>query len=302
MLTRYGQKDLAWVDLVGPTPAEILQVTREFELDPLIAEELSCASSKSKAERHGGHLYVVLHFPLLRSAHGRSEQEVDFVIGNNFLITSRYEPVSPLDSFAKSFEVAEVLGRQGNMHGGHLFASLASNIYRSLTAECEGLRHRLDDAEDRIFRGHEREMVARLSALGRTVHDFRRGLESHTEMLRSLEPLGEKLFGASFPYHVRGVVGECERLRHTLSHLREWLMELRETNNSLLSLKQNETMKNLTVMALMTFPLVLFSSLFAIEARDVPILGMPGDFWIITGMMLTIAACLLFYFKYRKWI
>ena len=204
--------------------------------------------------------------------------------------------------FAKAFEVNTVLGRGATTHGGHLFISMARALYRSLGAECDGLHGRLDEIEDRIFAGREREMVAQISAVGRMIHDFRRALEPHRTMLQSLEPQGERLFGQGFGYHVRSLYGEYERLHNTLEHLREWLDELRETNNSLLSLKQNDTMKNLTIMAFMTFPLALLTSLFAIDARANPILGTEYDFWIIVGILLTSAVCFLAFFKHKKWL
>lgn len=295
MLTRYKERDLEWVDLVAPTPQELRALMREFDLHPAIVEELTSPSVKSKVERLDHCLYLALHFPTLRH-HGRAEQEVDFVLGKHYLITVRYEAIDPLHLFARSFEVRSVLGA-GHTHGGHLFVSMVRSLYRALMHECDALRERLDSIEESIFRGQEYQMVARISSTARIVHDFRRTLVTHQEMLSSLESPGERLYGASFPYHVRSALSEEARVRHALDHLREWLNELRETNNSLLSLKQNETMKNLTIMALLTFPLSLLAALFAIEAESRPIIGMPGDFWMLTGIMLVVATTLLIIFK-----
>jgi Mg2+ and Co2+ transporter CorA len=40
-------------------------------------------------------------------------------------------------------------------------------------------------------------------------------------------------------------------------------------------------MKNLTIMAFITFPLTLLSSLFGMNTHDTPIIGFKGDFWLI---------------------
>ena len=302
MITRYAQRNLVWVDLVAPSAAEVRQVMQEFSLDPLVAEELTSPSPRSKAERRGETLYLVLHFPALRAHHTRPEQEIDFVIGKHFLVTTRYENIDPLHTFAKAFEVNAVLGRGGAEHGGHLFVGMVRNLYHSLLSECEALHQRIEEAEDHIFKGREREMVAQISVIGRMIHDFRRTLEPHRQMLESLEPYGEKMFGQGFAYHVRSVLGEYERVRHTLEHLREWQLELRETNNSLLSLKQNDTMKKLTSMALITFPLALLANLLAIDAKNNPVLGGQYDFWIVLGIMGGAALALIIFFKHKKWL
>ncbi|MSR70943.1 hypothetical protein EXS62_02795, partial [Candidatus Kaiserbacteria bacterium] len=84
MITRYAQRNLVWVDLVAPSAAEVRAVMQEFSLDPVIAEELTSPSPRSKVERRGENLYLVLHFPALRAHHARPEQEIDFVVGKHF--------------------------------------------------------------------------------------------------------------------------------------------------------------------------------------------------------------------------
>ncbi len=302
MITRYAHRDLTWIDLVAPTAQELRGLMAEFELDPVIAEELTSPSPKSKVERRGSVMYLVLHFPALRAVHSRPEHEIDFVVGKKFLITTRYANIDPLHSFAKAFEVNAVLNRGAPEHGGHLFIGMVRDLYHSLLNEADRMHERLDEIEDRIFAGREREMVAQISIVGRMIHDFRRTLEPHKLMLESLEPHGERMFGPSFSYHVRSLLGEYERVRHTLEHLKEWLQELRETNNSLLTTKQNDIMKNLTVMAFLTFPLALLTAIFAIPAEHNPIIGMENDFWIIVGMLSFVGLFFLVFFKYKKWL
>ena len=302
MLTRYTQGDLTWMDAVAPSPQEINSLVREFGLDHALTGEMSSPTPKSKVERFADCLYLVLHFPALRALHQRPEQEMDFIIGRKFLITVHYENIDPLHFFAKSFEVGTVLSDPAALHGGHLFTAMARSLYRSLSYECDALHRRLDETEEKIFAGKEREMVAHISRLGRILHDFRRALVSHRDMLESLESAGEKLLGAGFAYHVRAALGEEARVRRSLEHLREWLVELQETNNSLLELKQNDIMKNLTMMAFTTFPLTLISSIFAIGARHTPIVGMRYDFWIIVALMFALMLCFFLFFKYKKWL
>ena len=56
MLTRYAQRNLTWIDLVAPSAAEVRALMTEFDIDPVIAEELTSPSPKSKAEHRGGQL------------------------------------------------------------------------------------------------------------------------------------------------------------------------------------------------------------------------------------------------------
>jgi magnesium transporter len=302
MLTRYAQHTLTWVDLVAPTPAEVRALMKEFDLDPLVAEELLVPSFKPKVERRGDSIYVILHFPALRGGLStRSEQEIDFIIGKHFLITTRYENIDPLHSFAKAFEVQSVLGRGGATHGGHLFTSMVRNLYTALGNECDNMRRRLQDIEDKIFNGDERLMVVELSHAGRTIHDFRQSLAPHREMLQSLEPMGTRFFGPEFSYYSRELAGAYERVRATLENLHDSLDELRATNDSLLTTKQNEVMKTLTVLAFLFLPMTFIASVLGMSV-PIPLAPVPGAFWIIIGSMAVLGICCFVYFKKKGWL
>lgn len=303
MLTRYQERDLAWIDMVAPTPAEVRALMAEFSIAPHIAQELLSASYKSKVERQGDMAYVILHFPTLRGGlNRRPEQEVDFIIGKKFLITTRYETIDPLHAFARAFEVGSILGRTHTMHGGHLFVSMVGNLYRSLSEECDLVRTRLEEIEGHIFRGDERQMVFAISHVARALYDFSRALAPHREMLASLEPAGMRLWGQEFSYYLRELEGARARLEHETQSLRDSLGELRQTNDSLLNTKQNEIMKTLTVLAFVFLPLSFIASLFGMNTVSDPIIGSGHDFWVIAGGMLVIAAGCFVYFRRKGWL
>lgn len=303
MLTRYEQQDLLWIDLISPTPAEVRSLMHEFKIDPSVAQELLVPSFRQKVERRGEVIYAILNFPALRTVGQRPEHEIDFIIGKRFLITTRYEGIDPLHAFARAFEVNAILGRgRGATHGGHLFIELARDLYRALAEETLLLQRRLSDIEEQIYNNQERQMVLEISHTGRIIHDFRQSLLPHREMLASLEPAATRVFGAEFSYHVRDLLGVFEQVDHALQNVREALHELRETNNSLLSTKQNEAIKILTMMAFVTFPLSLLVGIFSLDTTYVPIVGQNGDFWIILGIMGGIVALFYIFFKRKGWL
>ena len=86
-------------------------------------------------------------------------------------------------------------------------------------------------------------------------------------------------------------------MRHT-----EFLHELRETNNSLLTTKQNETMKRFTILAFTIFPLTLVAALFSMDTKYEPIVGSPYDWYTIVGIMVVAVIIMYWYFKRKEWL
>jgi magnesium transporter len=248
-------------------------------------------------------LYIILHFPSLGGTGARAEQEIDFLVSKHYLITAHYEVLDPLHSFAKAFEVETVLGHERtHLHGGHLFASMLERLYQALEDECQIVREQLSAAEERIFHGDEKRMVVELSRIGRTIHDFRQALIPHREMLSSFEAPAARIFGPEYTYYVRAIEAAYTKIDRTLQNLKGSLEELRETNNALLSTKQNEIMKILTIMAFVTFPLTLISSIFGMNTEYLPVVGLPGDFWFVLGGMTLLAITFFIFFKRKGWL
>src|SRR3989344_2378753 len=292
MIQKYVVKTLTWIDLNCPTSEEIHKVASEYNINPLVAHELSVPTLRAKVDLYDNLIYLILHFPSNRKdSDGLSDQEVDFVIGKDFIVTARYGEV-------------EAILEKGNLgkHAGFIFFAMVNRIYGNLLYRIEGLKEEAALIEAQIFKGKEREMVMKISEVSREILDFKRATSLHDEVFSSFEVAGVKFFGDDFKFHLRALTGNYYRLENSIKNTMEYISELRETNNSLLSSKQNEIMKTLTIMAFVTFPLSLVVSIFGLDTNYVPIIGHPYDFWIIIGILLGLTALFFVFFKYKKWL
>lgn len=304
MITRYKHQKVTWIDLESPTSEEVRALLEEFNLPENVAEELLLPTMKPRVEFYDNSLiYLILHFPAFKHTHGNGQnQEVDFVIGRDFLITTRYDTIDPLHKFSKVFEVNSILGRDDiGEHAGHLFFYMIRKLYKSLEHELEYMSDALRDSEDHIFAGEEREMVRELSKISRELINFKQAVRLHREVLGSFEVAARKFFGEDFGYQLRTIIGEYYRIESGISINIDTLQELRQTNNSLVSTKQNEIIQVLTIMTFITAPLALLAGIFGMNI-DTPLTEDPYAFWIILGIMATALSCFFSYFAYKKWL
>jgi len=302
MLTRYTQNDLTWIDLVAPSPEEVRLVMHEFGFNPTIGQELLSVSIKSKAERYDDSLYLVLHFPMLHGSRMRRVmKEVDIVIGKEYLITARYEDVAALSNFAKAFEVESVLAPDGRVHGGHLFAVIMRNLYDALLSESDEIHAELLNIEERLFDGDEKHLVMEISEVGRVIYDFRQGLLPHREVFKSIEAPLTHLFGHEYASYLREVSAEYERVLDEAEGLRDSMIELRQTNNSMLSAKQNEVMKLFSILAFVFVPASLIMTLYQMGLPGTPFEG-HVNFWAVFGSLGALTLIFIVYCERKGWL
>jgi len=304
MISRYEHKGLRFIDIESPTKEDIRIVREEFSLHPLIAEELTTPSLRPKVDLYKNGIYLILHFPAFKHAHGKdTRQEVDFVIGKDYLITVHYDMIDAIHKFSKEFEVSSILDKSeiGN-HAGYLFFHLIKNLYYSLSHELEHIEARLEKAESKIFKGGEAKMVEALSYINRDLLDLKQSLRTHKDVLKSLESAGEQFFGNDFSYYLQAISGEFYKVSNTLDGHKETLIDLRETNDSLLTTKTGNIMKRLTFVSFTTFPPMLIASIFGINSEYTPIMGTPYDFWIVLGIIIFATLSIILFFHHKKWL
>lgn len=303
MRTRFVHDDIEWIDLESPTRQEIAEIVEAYNIHTVVAEELLLPSRKPRAELFPDYLYVILHFPALRHSHKTREQEIDFVIGRNSIISVHYEAIEPLHKFAKVFEANSILDKStiGN-HAGFLFYQMLKHLYKSVEHEVELVRQHLNAIEGYTFSGKEVRMVSEISECARDLLNLRQTIEPHRDILQVIETEAKKFFGEEFAPYLRSLSNEYYKVHNHIMRHTESLHELRETNNSLLTTKQNEAMRVLTIMALLTFPLALLVAILTANTSFNPIRGLPYDFWIIVGSVITGGVLMIWYFKRKKWL
>jgi magnesium transporter len=193
----------------SPTKDEVTAIASEFSLHSLVADELTAPSLRPKVDLYKNGIYLMLQFPAFKHSHGKDvRQEVDFVIGRNYLITVHYDMIDTIHKFSKEFEVSSILDKSEiGDHAGYLFFHLIKKLYGSLAHELEHIETRLENAEAKIFKGGEAKMVEALSYINRDLLDLKQTLRTHKDVLKSLESAGVEFFGKEFSYIHQAISG-----------------------------------------------------------------------------------------------
>ena len=304
MISRYTHKGLTWVDVQSPTQEEVRALSEEFNIHPLAADELLAPTLRPKVDLYPNFIYLILHFPTISHKHdGGHDQEVDFIIGKDFLITTHYGLIDPLHEFSKVFEVNSILDR-GNMgeHAGFLLYYILKEFYKMLDTELDHINRDFIDIQSKIFSGKERSMVTAISQLNRDLLNFKQAVRPHKEVLESFELAGTKFFGEEFSYYLRTIIGEYFKVSSVLDGHRETILELRDTNDSLLTTKSNDIMKTLTIITFSMLPASLIVGIFGMNTTNTPLSADPNGFWIILGVITVTVGSTYFFFKSRKWM
>jgi magnesium transporter len=308
MIHRYSHNGVTWIDSEIPTAEEIQGLIEEFGLDARIYDELLVETFRPHVRQFSNCLYLVLHFPALKHSHnGNRRQEIDFVIGPNFLITNRFDTVDSLHKLSKVFEVESITDtdpsddRDADVKT--LFYRVMRKLYRSVMHELDFQNDELLEIETHLFDGQESETLVRLSRESLNLLIIEQTLAMHRELLISLEEALTMFWGESDDLLSAAIMAEYEKVSEKAKINRGLVDELRKTNDSILANKQNEIAKKLTVIATVLLPATLIAGLFGMNFIDggMPFMDSPYGFYLTLLLMGAVSLFFYLLFKYKRW-
>lgn len=300
MTTTRTYKNITWVDMIAPTPEEVRNFIEKYKINADISKDLVLPSPKPQVQYYDNIVYLVLHFPVRKHSHHSPIQEVDFLIGKDFIATIHYEAFDPIEEFSKYAEVSHILDTGELPHAGYFFFEMLKHIYGSIRDDVTAVGDDIKEAEPRIFSGKEKEVMRTLLLLSRSLLGFKEALTVHKEILELFAVYGKSMFGKSFDHISFVLLGEYQSVMKEVEHMREVLRELRETNNTFLSTKQNEIMKNIAMVSFVTFPLSLIVAIFALAIAAEG--SFPYEFWIVVIILVVSTIGMFAFFKKKQWL
>ena len=308
MISTYKiSEKLTWIDVQNPTKEEVRSLISDYSVEPEIAEDLIDPTVRTRTLLFKDMAYCVTHFPIHNYKKNKSftkkTEEIDFVITKNILITNHYAPIDELISLGKAIETNSLLNdKKITSDSGVLFMHILHLLYRTVQDRIENIQTILQNYEDDIFDGKERQMVYELSSINRALIYFRDSLLPHKRVFIMLEKISDSFFTKEFVKYFEQIQNEYTKIKRFISFTKEYTDELRKTNDSLLSTKQNEIMKTLTVINFIILPLSVVTGLFGMNTDHTPLSGTPYDFWFIVLLMLVITITSTIIFKRKNWL
>lgn len=303
MITRHSRGEVTWVDLEAPSYEELESILQEFGIDPRIEQEIISPTPYPLALISPEYAYLILHFPATDPSGGTRDQEVDFIVGRDFIITARYEVIDSLHALHRVFEADELMENDCTDTVASVLELVLRRLYGAIREEMERVANNLDRIERDIFSGKERRTVRTISETGRVLLRFETVLLRHEEALDAfLTALtSPEFFGKGFKDNAAKIVAEHDHVSALVGSYRAVARELRITNDSLLTASQNDVMKTISVLAFFLAPSTLVASLFGMNVDSIPFVAHPYAFWIILCLVFAISGIAYLIFRLKKW-
>ena len=296
---------LTWVNVVSPDLETAQVLAERFGWHPLDVEDIVSKRQRPKVDDYEDdqYLFAVLHFPVFDKAVQRlNAAELDVFIGQDYLVTLPMRELLPVTRLFARCESDDAYREQLFAKGsGRLLYEVLDDLFDYCFPILDKIGHKLDRIEDEMFAGAAEDVVRDLSNVKQEIISYRKIIKPERSTLRLLERRVERFLPEELDLYFDDIVDAAERVWDLLDNYKEVVEALESTNESVISHRQNDVLRLLTIISVTMLPLTLLTGIFGMNV------GYPGEgthaaFWIILGALLATLIGMLGFFRYKRWL
>jgi magnesium transporter len=184
---------------------------------------------------------------------------------------------------------------------GRLLYEVLDDLFDYCFPILDKIAYKLDSIEDDIEDLRSEEIVTDISKAKQEIISYRKIIKPQRPALRLLERHIERFLPENLELYFDDLVDASERIWDLLDNYKEVVEALEDTNESVISHRQNDILRILTVFSVILLPLTLISGIFGMNVL------FPGEhthtaFWAIVGLMVSVIVGMIGFFKYKRWL
>src|SRR5439155_14980759 len=224
--------------------------------------------------------------------------DIDIFLGPDYLVTiPNVELLAVTRLFRRCEEDAEFRDELFAKGSGRLLYEVLDDLFDYCFPILDKIGYKLDALEDDVFENRRSEDIVRdISNAKQEIISYRKIIKPERSTLRLLERHVERFLPEELELYFDDIVDAAERVWDYLDNYKEVVEALEDTNESVITHRQNDVLRILTVFSVIILPLTLISGIFGMNV-GFPGFGTHTAFCAIVGFMIAVIAGMIAFFR-----
>ncbi|NVO03440.1 MAG: magnesium/cobalt transporter CorA [Bacteroidetes bacterium] len=291
-----------WININGIHEIEsIEQIGKEFNIHPLVLEDIVNAEQRPKFEDYDDYFFVTLKASGSISVKNIMDvQQISFIVGKNYLI-SFHENKNEL--FQKNIERILNGKSKARKNGCDFLAYLlidtvVDNYYFAL----EEIEDKIEILEEKILKDTTGKTLQEIQKMKRLLVMLLKAVFPLREAVSKLERKESELIQDSSAIFFRDIYDHIIHIIESVESQRDILSGLMDVYMSNTSNRMNAVMKVLAIIATIFMPITFFAGVYGMNIENIPELKWQYGYLFFWSVCIASVVLMLIYFKRRKWL
>ncbi|MFD2925301.1 magnesium/cobalt transporter CorA [Halobacillus naozhouensis] len=283
-----------WVDFASPSEQEINLLHSFFHFHPLAIEDCMHDLQRPKLDYYDDHTFFVFH----SLATNTDKQEIDVFLGDHFIVTYHKDHSEIIQSVESMLKRSHDHQDQDEYYVLYQLLDKVVDHYFPIVYEIEDHINEIEDNTQKLS----------MEQLLEQLFDRRGEL---LKLRQTVHPMRDLLYRMLNTHHLEKVQQRKEYFTDIYDHLlkvaemiasnREMTQDIRDSYLSLNSHQTNRTMQILTVISVIFMPLTFVVGVYGMNFMFMPELNEKYGYFVVWGIMITMAAGMFIWFKRKGW-
>ena len=293
---------VTWINVDGLHDIDlILKIGENFDLHPLVLEDIVNTTQRPKYEDYGEYVYVVLKMLYFNGDKDEIKAEqVSIIIGQNFIISFQEKEGDVFNPVRERIRTSK--GRIRKTGADYLAYALLDAIIDNYFIILEKLGEMIEDMEEELVKEPSPGTLQIIHKLKTETIFLRKSVWPLREVVNSLERKESSLIRETTIPFIRDLYDHTIQVIDSVETFRDLISGMLDIYLSSISNKMNNIMKVLTIIATIFIPLTFIAGIYGMNFKFMPELEWRWSYPFIWAVMIIIFIGMLFYFRSKDWI
>jgi magnesium transporter len=287
---------MIWYDIRDPQDARLDELAKQYNLHPLHIEDCRNRNQSAKIEPQNGYLFVVLKPLEISESYELTTGDLDFFIGEDFLITVQETDCAP---------VSQILDRahtgSETLRPDQLFHRIMDQVIDAYPPILDLISDQMDHIGDEVITSPEPRMLEQIFDMKRSLIEMRRIVANTRDvtghLLRADYPIVHKDMMPFF----RDIYDHVMRHLDAIEIHRDLISSTTELYLSSVANRTNQVMKALTLFGAVATPALVITGLYGMNLKHLPFADHPHSWGIVIGMIAFVSGAVLLVLRKLHW-
>jgi len=301
-LTKIEKPFIKWIDIYGLTQIKVIEeIGRQFNLHPLVLEDILSPNQTPKLEDFGNYIFAVLQkLSWNQEKEDFDYEQISLILGENYVISFQERDTNLFNPIYERIHVPK--GKVRVMGADYLFYVLIDIIIDDYFIVIEKVGENIENIEDILIKNPEPATLQNIYRLKRSSIELRKSIWPIREVINKLQREQSNLIGDELHIYLRDIYDHIFRISDLLENYRDIIFGMLDMYLSSVSNRMNDIMKVLTIISTIFIPISFLAGFYGMNFHYMPELSKPMAYPILIMIMASIALVMLYFFKRKKWI
>ncbi len=296
------EHEVTWINIDGLHKNEVEQICHHFRIHPLLVEDILSIGQRAKADDMETHMFALMPMLSYNNDTGVVQAEqLSIVLGHNLLLSFQPDPQQdPFNTIRDRLKNETAPIRQ-KAAADYLAYSLMDAVVDDYFSVLEKLSDRLEKLEDEVVTRPNNSILLKITLLRHEIMVVKRAITPVRELVTSFWRSDNPLINAAHRKYFKDVYDHIVLAIEYTENYREMAITVQDLYMNQVNTRMNEVMKILTVVTTLLAPATVIGGIFGMNFDKIPYAHHDHGFAIAVGVMASVSALMLLFFRKKGW-